>query len=51
MELGSGEQNMDLVVPFETENGSQILKDGLFVIRLIGLAVVPHGISFLNWLT
>ena len=51
---GSDEQNMDLVVPFEMEHGSQILKFGLFVIRLIGVAVVHScqhflcGSSFLN---
>ena len=35
-EHGSGECNMDLVVPFEMEHGFQILKwDGLSVIRFL----------------
>ena len=49
MEHGSGEWNMDLVVPFEMEHGSQIQKYGLPVVSLVGLAIVPHGSSFLNW--
>ena len=43
---------MDLVVPFEMEHGSQILKkDNLPVIHLISLAIVPYGSLFLNWPT
>ena len=57
MEHSSDKQNMDLVVPFEMEHRSQILKYGLSVVRLLGPAVVrscqrvPHGRSFLNWPT
>ena len=40
---------MDLVVPFEMECGSQILKAGLYVVHLVGLAIVPCGSSALNW--
>ena len=48
MEHGSGEQNMDLVVPFEMEHGSQILKkDDLSIFPSVSLAVVPCGSSFL----
>ena len=35
---GSGEQNIDLVVPFEMEHGSQILKKGWCVCHLFGWA-------------
>ena len=49
MEHGSGKQNMDLVVPFEMEHGSQVLKKyGLFVIRLVDLVIIPCGSSFFN---
>ena len=55
MEHGSGERNMDLVVPFEMEHGSQILKkDGLDVIHSVRPAVVhsfqrvPRRSLFLN---
>ena len=39
---------MDLVVPFEMEHGSQILKkDDLSIFPSVSLAVVPCGSSFL----
>ena len=40
---------MDLVVPFEMEHGSQILKKDLSIVHSIGLAIVPCESSFLNW--
>ena len=46
---GFGERNIYLVVLYEMEDGSQVLKDGLFVICLVGLAIILCGSSFLNY--
>ena len=63
MEHGSGEWDMDLVVPFEMEHGSHFLKVCLSIVHLVGLVIVhlvelavvhsfqcvSLGSSFLNW--
>ena len=49
MKHGSGEWSMDLVVPLEMEQGSQIQNNGMSIIHLVGLAIIPCGVSFLNW--